>query len=110
MLGKGEVDLFSDCGGKQYWSSVMPLDGCTNLYSWPSTASFRVNHVSSLDAQIEPSVAWNVGQTMQTGSPEKAQKKYRVRCPPSSLPPPCKCLHTAAGAQLRCKSSEYRGL
>jgi len=78
VLGKGEVDLFSDCEGKQYWSSVMPLDGCTNLYSWPSTASFRVNHVSSLDAQIEPSVAWNVGQTMQTGSPEKAQKKYRV--------------------------------
>ena len=41
VYGTSDLDLFMDCSGGTYWSTVMALDECTNIYSWPSLESVK---------------------------------------------------------------------
>jgi len=50
ITGPGEVDLYSSCDDKKYWSTAMPTDGCTNLYTWPPTKSMTIKPGLSLQA------------------------------------------------------------
>ena len=42
VVGAGDADLYEDCSGKKYASSVLPMDGCTELFNWPPTNSIRL--------------------------------------------------------------------
>eukprot|EP00241_Pyramimonas_parkeae_P016797 CAMPEP_0114292210 /NCGR_PEP_ID=MMETSP0059-20121206/8934_1 /TAXON_ID=36894 /ORGANISM="Pyramimonas parkeae, Strain CCMP726" /LENGTH=695 /DNA_ID=CAMNT_0001413831 /DNA_START=81 /DNA_END=2165 /DNA_ORIENTATION=+ len=78
VVGAGEVDLYEDCSGHKYWSSVLPLDGCTDLYySWPPTNSLRIQPVSHLATVQSPAVAWNEGRELVRGPPA-ANRTFRV--------------------------------
>jgi hypothetical protein len=41
VVGTSDLDLFMGCGGTTYWSTVMAIDGCTNIYSWPGLESVK---------------------------------------------------------------------
>jgi hypothetical protein len=42
VVGAGDADLYEDCAGKKYASSVLPSDGCTELFDWPPTNAIRL--------------------------------------------------------------------
>ena len=41
VTGTSDLDFFMDCSGSTYWATVMEIDGCTNIYSWPGFEAFK---------------------------------------------------------------------
>eukprot|EP00040_Diaphanoeca_grandis_P019606 m.103563 g.103563 ORF g.103563 m.103563 type:complete len:539 (-) comp27508_c0_seq1:65-1681(-) len=66
VTGRQELDLYEGCGGDRYWGSVFELDGCTNIYDWPPTASVQFVKKGELE------------ETKETFKPTKGQYKYRI--------------------------------
>ncbi|KAK3277524.1 hypothetical protein CYMTET_14475 [Cymbomonas tetramitiformis] len=75
VVGEGEVDLHEDCGGNNYWASVLPIDGCTNLYTWPPTRSLRFVYRDSLKDRQGPQTFGEHGPVPDN---EDDTPKYRV--------------------------------
>jgi len=42
VQGQGMIEIYSDCGGRNYGASVFELDGCVNIYSHPNFRHFKV--------------------------------------------------------------------
>jgi hypothetical protein len=79
VFGTSDLDLFMDCSGSTYWATVMALDGCTNIYTWPSleSAKFVVGtiHVPQKTYVQKPAT----GSDGKVGSGKKgAVAKYNV--------------------------------
>jgi len=67
VSGSGELDLYQDCNLARYWSTVMAIDDCVNVYDWPKTKGFRIRAGESLkqppqlpDRQKAPFAKYNV--------------------------------------------------
>lgn len=41
VTGSGDLDVYQTCNGEDYWASVLPIDGCVNLWVWPPMRAFK---------------------------------------------------------------------
>ena len=61
VTGDAVLQLFGQCSGAEssYWSDVMPVDGCTDIFSWPPTHAAALRDRSSPAlSQVQSPMAW----------------------------------------------------